>query len=224
MFNQDTDMTADVAAIMTMEDILGKSVSEATVLSRKLFPDGYYVMNISDHEWKEYTITNSPTAKNPNPREGANAPQLNLVFTILGYDTSGQQPYKYLTPEKKFVQIKKANLEDEVGKYVGDSFTHTIFFGRDGLPNKDGSGIMTPGQNELRTILSKFIGEKNAAEAGVDLETSSFGELLTAATQLQSVVPMKNEIDYRDPTRVNALIDLLGEFLPIDPAENAAAA
>lgn len=221
MFNQPnnpstatgTAIAGEVTDRLTMDMLMGESVSDARLLESKILPAGFYIMSLADYEEKSYEVK-----KEGHPLEGQDATQLNLIFNIDEVDTSGPENPSRITYATLNLKGRKPSWDGvdnaEMAKYVGDTVTFSIFFGDDELLDEKTGQPKMRGRNQLRTILHKFVGADNAELEGYDINSATFGQLLETARKVRCIVPITNRKDFRDDTRVQSEIDLMSDFGP----------
>lgn len=196
MFGNDntTQPAATAGEMLTMEALLGKKVTDATILEGGAKPKGTYGFVLTEINDGEYDIKNED-----HPRVGETAMMLSFTLNIIGVDGKG----KYIDQKGKRVSPEK------MAEYVGKDFKENVMFGNDGLPKDDGT-INNSGYNKLVTILSKIIGE--AKYTALEAAGATTAELIQAAQGIKFMADISHN-KWED--RVSDQLDLFGDFVLI---------
>lgn len=151
------------SAPLSMEALLGKKVTDATVIEGGAKPAGTYVFDLEGIDEGSYEIK-----KEEHPRVGETAMMVTIALKIVQVD-----------PKGKYIDSKKRKVTNEaMQQHIGKVFKENVMFGNDGLPKEDGT-INNSGMNKLVTILSKIIGEDKYK--AMEANGASIEKLVSAA-------------------------------------------
>lgn len=182
--------TAD-GGMLTMEQLLGKKVTDAAIIEGGAKPKGTYGFSLAEITEGEYEIK-----KEEHPRVGQKAMMLTFVFDIVAVDATG-----------KYVDAKGKRVSPEaMQEYVGKQFKENVMFGNDGLPKDDGT-VNQSGYNKLVTILAKVIGDVRWAE--LEAAGASTQDLIQAAQGVKFLGDISHN---KWDDNVNDQLDLFGDF------------